>query len=184
MPYDPDNELIIPIMPSRNTITLSLKYKEAYVYLPNGSRATIDPTNYMLVAPYHWFKNSAGYAVTSTDGKLIGMHRLILLMKGASLFNKVVDHKNCDRLDNRTINLQPITQRRNLERRQYKRKHGVTSRGVWYDPTRRRYCTSIWYETRRVYIGRFRTELEAAKAYDAKARELYGPQAITNYKGD
>ena len=40
------------------------------------------------------------------------------------------------------------------------------------------------YERQSFFLGRFDSEVEAAKAYDKKARELYGELAFQNFGED
>lgn len=54
-------------------------------------------------------------------------------------------------------------------------------RGVFlYRPTGR-WTASIRYQSKLHTCGAFDTEIEAARAYDAKVRELIGPTALINF---
>lgn len=95
-----------------------------------------------------------------------------------------VDHKNGDGFDNRRSNLRLATRSQNLANRrgwsnltQYK--------GIRYKPARPGKGPECWeayvgFEGRKVYAGRARTEVEAARLYNKKALELYGEFALLN----
>ena len=40
---------------------------------------------------------------------------------------------------------------------------------------------SIWYQKKSIRLGNFKTELEAAKAYDATAKKLFGANTYLNF---
>lgn len=91
-----------------------------------------------------------------------------------------VDHINGDGLNNRKENLRICTRADNV--RNVKTKGGRSglkgaywSQGAWVS---RIQCKGNQY-----YLGRFKTDVEAATAYDKKARELYGAFARTNGLG-
>jgi hypothetical protein len=49
-------------------------------------------------------------------------------------------------------------------------------KGVSWDDSRKQWRASI-----PIFLGRFDSEIEAAKAYDKKAKELYGEFALLNF---
>jgi hypothetical protein len=52
--------------------------------------------------------------------------------------------------------------------------------GVWYEKKGDRWTSEIRKDKVRHYVGSFKTEIEAAKAYNKKAYELYGEDAKIN----
>lgn len=61
-------------------------------------------------------------------------------------------------------------------------KHFANYRGVVrVDRKSRPFQAKIWLDGKQKSLGTFATEIEAAKAYDAKAREIFGSHAITNF---
>jgi len=92
----------------------------------------------------------------------------------------VVDHKDGNGLNDRRSNLRVCTQQQNLYN---SRPHGRSSRfkGPCWDKAKRRWVVYIRHDGRNVFIGRFRDEAEAARAYDHKAYELFGEYAYLNF---
>ncbi|MEG0380714.1 MAG: AP2 domain-containing protein [Kurthia sp.] len=60
--------------------------------------------------------------------------------------------------------------------------HGSSRyRGVFWVKAERKWRVQIGYKGKRYLVGRFDNEIEAAKAYDAKAIELMGADAYLNF---
>lgn len=104
----------------------------------------------------------------------VSMHRFIL-DPPAGL---VTDHIDSDGLNNQRANLRICTHSQNLQnRRAFGRSRFL---GVAFDDSStasRPWAATIGYRR----IGRFRTEEEAAAAYDRAAKELYGEFARLNH---
>ena len=106
--------------------------------------------------------------------RTIKMHRLIMNPpKGYE-----VDHINGDTFDNRRTNLRICTRAENCRNRLPtigRRFKGAIQResGNWR--------SMIRSQGRLIHIGTFRTEIDAAKAYDAKAKELFDEFAHLNF---
>lgn len=71
------------------------------------------------------------------------------------------------------------------------KKRGKTSKylGVYFVAERNKWGATITYNGKIIHIGRYNEEKDAAKAYNIKAVEIYGPNAIlndvcTNYSTD
>lgn len=119
------------------------------------------------------------YAITSrrVGRKVsgIGLHRIVVwAAKG-----QFVDHINGDGLDNRRCNLRACSPSENLQN--IRKTHGRSRyKGVIWESNRGVWAARIKSPTARKRLGCFATEVEAARAYDAAAREMFGSFACTN----
>jgi len=121
-----------------------------------------------------WSGSREGYARWSS--KL--MHRLIIGAKPGEL----VDHINGDKLDNRASNLRIVTRRQNaMNSRASRNIRAGKRKGVRWDKDRGLWNAGIVINGRRKFLGRFQTEDEGARAYDAAAREHFGEFAALNF---
>jgi hypothetical protein len=95
-----------------------------------------------------------------------------------------VIHLNDNKLDNRRANLRLITHAELMHRRgAYTRGGKVTSqyKGVRWDAQRRGWRPTLVVNGKRLRFGRYKTEEEAARAYDEAARLHYGELAVLNF---
>jgi hypothetical protein len=150
--------------------------------LANGRGfALVDDDDAPLVAGYSWLlapprkPGWPAYARTilcQRPWRAVKMHVLLMGQPG-------IDHRNGDGLDNRRANLRVATQGQQLANQ--RPRAGGTSRykgvyrhgGAW--------AASVTRAGQRRYLGRFTEEEEAARAYDAAAREQWGPFARLNF---
>lgn len=94
----------------------------------------------------------------------------------------VVDHINGNPLDNRRANLRIVTQLEN--RRNAAKRPGLTSiyKGVSAkSPRSSRWRALIYVNNKATNLGFYETEEEAARAYDAAARDIFGAAATLNF---
>lgn len=94
------------------------------------------------------------------------------------------DHINGDRLDNRRANLRICNGMENARNRGVSARHiEIPSRykGVSWERRAARWQAQIGCDGKKFHLGLFATEEEAARAYDAKARELHGDFARLNF---
>ena len=150
----------------------------------DGKTVLIDDEDYDLVTQYSWAvfhhrrgSDELGYTVLATiDGRLQAMHRLILGFPDA-----FVDHINGDRLDNRRSNLRPCTVQQNNCNRRVNHNSRSQLKGVKPSTRGRKWEARIRVHGHLQHLGMFSTPEDAARAYDAAARESFGPFARCNY---
>ena len=145
--------------------------------LGKGLHAYVDKEDYEQLNQWHWHVFGGGYAARREKGKLILMHRQIMQPpKG-----KVVDHINANGFDNTRANLRNITPRQNTHNRGKCAGSKSIYKGVFYDKQCHRWRARICFGKECFYLGYFDTEIEAARAYDRKAVELFGEFAGLNF---
>ena len=148
-----------------------------WIPLGNGSYAYVDAADYEWLCQWAWHAYSDGYAARCENGKKIYMHRQIMQPpKGA-----MVDHSDGNRANNCRSNLRVCTGAENMRNR--RKPVGSSSRfkGVGYSERRRKWFARISFENELIGLGWFTDEEEAARAYDRKAVELFGPYARVNF---
>lgn len=158
-----------------NEIVLYDDYAEVVLYdaLSNEvARATVDIEDVLIVSGHKWNLHNHGYAHSHNGGLL---HKLIVDYD-------IVDHKDSNPLNNRKSNLREATYSQNGINSEVSR--GSSSyKGVHWMKSRSRWRTRIHYQGRTIHIGDFKTEAEAALAYNKKATELFGEFAYLNDVG-
>ena len=117
------------------------------------------------------------YAKASIGGKQVLLHRLVAERMGLSL-DGVIDHINGDALDCRRENLQACTHQQNI----MKQRHQVTAKNKYKGVMqfRNKWRSRITINGKTMHIGMFASAIEAARAYNEKAKELFGDFANLN----
>jgi len=166
-----------------------LRYGCAFRKIPltQGKFTIVDPEDYERLAKYKWYLSmspTSSYAArwqrTRPGGlrKKIWMHREVIYISKHML----CDHINGNGLDNRETNLRPATVSQNLcNRPKTKAKTRSKYKGLEWDKTQRKWKVRIQQNGRKIYLGSFTTEIDAARAYDNKAKVLFGQFASLNF---
>lgn len=94
---------------------------------------------------------------------------------------KLVDHINGNGLDCTKVNLRPATQQQNSWNRGLRSDSKTGYKGVRRIAGREGYGARIQIDGKRRSLGYFKDPAEAAKAYDAAAREHFGEFARLNF---
>ena len=161
----------------------------AEIRLTSGHVVLVDEEDFDWLSEYRWYpyrrsgNPDPAYAQRSLkneEGRYQGelMHRVIMgLPTGLH-----VDHINGDGLDNRRSNLRVATPHQNAVNSKA-RTGNFTSRyrGVCLCAGKTRWEATIYINHQRIRLGWFVSEVEAARAYDAKAREIFGEFARLNF---
>ena len=131
------------------------------------------------LARFKWYRfegNSTLYSKGKVDGKHLFLHRVIAARMGIT---GLVDHKNRRGLDNRRCNLRQATHSQNTSNSGPRRNGTSGFKGVsrWGD----RWQAGIKIDGRRRGLGHFFSKEEAARAYDAAAKTLFGEFAYLNF---
>jgi len=158
--------------------------------LSQNKFAIVDADDYERLSKYKWCVSKTphtNYAMRRTKGKRINgkrvkrktimMHRFIMNAPRGL----VVDHINHNGLDNRKQNLRLCTRAENSRNRRPFNIKGSRYKGFSWDKERKVFIACIYCNGKNYYLGRFKSEIAAAKAYDKKAKQLFGEFAYLNF---
>jgi hypothetical protein len=116
---------------------------------------------------------SNGYINNTQKGK---MHRIVMNAKD----DEIVDHINNNKDDNRNCNLRIASDGLNNHNRIKNKNASSKYFGVSLYKRDKNWTSQIIYNNKHYYLGRFENEIDAAKAYNEKAIELYKDKANLN----
>jgi hypothetical protein len=153
--------------------------KIRFIPLTKGKVAIVDAEDYEWLSKYKWhavYTGSKFYAYRCRNKRSISMHRMIM----GEPKGKVVDHIDGNSLNNRRSNLRICTTAQNMRNR---RLTGGVSRykGVYFIKRLNKWKAVITFNSKSIHIGCFSDEISAGKAYDKKAKELFGEFAYLNF---
>lgn len=147
------------------------------IRLSSGDFALVDDDLFDVLSSYHWSlsggEDNNRYAYT-TGGKY--MHRLVI---GAAK-GQYVDHINRNSLDNRLENLRICTNTENLRNANKRKNAKSTFKGVCPIKNRPAWRALIKINGKQQYLGYFKSEVEAALAYNEAAKRYFGEFAVLN----
>jgi len=153
-----------------------------HIALTKHKQAIIDDKDYNRVKWHGWcawkIKSMRSYyAVARIKKQNVLMHNFLMGKKKPL----VVTHLNGNGLDNRRANLGQV--KRAQTQWGVPRSGRKTSKfhGVWWCPGSNSWQSGIRVYRRRVYVGSFRNEKDAALAYDKAARKNHGEFARVNF---
>ena len=148
--------------------------------LTRGKVAIVDDDMYEYLSQWKWsYSNSyaARHERKNHSQTSIYMHRAIL----GTPNGMDTDHINMNKLDNRRENLRTCTRSQN-KMNQEKIGNGTSKyKGVYWRSKEKKWSAGIMINQKKIHLGVFNTEEEAARAYDLGAKRLYGEFSRTNF---
>jgi len=152
--------------------TITIHHDHLVVELGKGKVAIVDLDDLQTVLLCNWSLGKNGYVMGKLNGEKVYLHHLLYPNEEAVLF------MNHDHLDLRRSNLRPCThsQRHAHQRPVGNRKY----KGCYLQGDR--WIALIKDKGKTRYLGRYDSEVEAARAYDEAAKEQYGELAYLNMR--
>ncbi|MBE3116907.1 hypothetical protein IMZ68_06850 [Candidatus Bathyarchaeota archaeon] len=155
--------------------------KTKTISLSQGQVALVDDADFEWLSQWKWcadHQHNSVYAIRAGSyRKIIYMHRLIMDAKPGQM----IDHRNNNGLDNQRGNLRHCTNMQNARNSIKKKKGSSRFKGVCWKKSNRNWTAQIRLRYKSFHIGSFASEIDAARAYDVKAKELFGEFAKTNF---
>lgn len=164
--------------------------------LPSGQRvipltrrmySIVDSVNYEHLNRFKWYADKAGNYFYATRNcyknkdkvQKIKLHRVVSGVDDPKAF---VDHIDHNTLNNTLSNLRKCSQKENFRNMAPRKGRHCKYKGISFDKKKNLYRAVVTHNYKHYRLGRFKCEIEAAKAYDKKAKELFGEFANPNFK--
>ncbi len=158
------------------------------IKLNHGKYAMVDDEDFEELNKHKWYyyrvrDSDLGYAVRSIPigngkQKTIGMHRVIMNTPEGEL----TDHKDRNGINNQKNNMRACDKHQNGMNRSGDKNTTSEYKGVAWAKKNKKWRAKIYFNGKFIHIGMFTCEKKAAKAYDKKAKELFGEYAYLNFK--
>ena len=157
------------------------------IYLTNSKDVVlVDDEDYKMLIQYKWSfykskRSKMGRAQTNikinNKRTTLLLHHLIIKKPSNK---KEIDHIDRNPLNNQKNNLRIVTHSQNMMNKSNYKNSTSKFKGVYWDKSRKMWRSAISEKNKRINLGRFTNEIDAAKAYNEKAEELHGEYAYLN----
>ena len=150
--------------------------------IKNGLEVKVDNDTYEIVKDFAWRTNRLGYVIRTQnrypDNPItVFLHHSVIPQERG----RVIDHVNHDLLNNLRTNLRSVTHRQNCcNQRKPNGKWSSRFKGVSRHRSNGKWTAGIKVQYKRVYLGIFEIEIEAAGAYNQAAETYFGEFAKLN----
>lgn len=167
-------------MQDQGTVLVPLYARDGTIF----DYSIIDSIDSTRVLFYRWHKfvrkskaYSTIYAATNIASHKVFLHRFIIEPSA----HVKVDHKNHNGLDNRRANLRLSDSSQNNANSRLRFNNTSGFKGVSWRKRDNSWRVVVLWRNKPIHVGQFKDIIEAALAYDAKARELHGEFAVLNF---
>lgn len=155
---------------------------EVWIPLTQGKVTVIDFEDFEKVRHYSWTADIGWGNTWYAHGRAPGSRKVVLLHRVLmdALPGEMIDHEDRDGLNNRRYNLRSATRAQNAQNK-IKRNGASRFKGVCFEKSSDKWRVRITVEDHRKSLGRYTSEMDAAKAYDAAANKYFGEFARLNF---
>lgn len=153
----------------------------SWIPLTKGLFALVDDCDIQIVNQWYWTSlvrpGRSHYAFRRQNETTILLHRFIMNVPTGM----EIDHRDGVGWDCRRFNLRICTHGQN-QHNYTKCSRPTTSafKGVTWDRNRNKWMSKIKLNGKSIFLGRFESEIDAARRYDSSALELFGDFARLN----
>jgi hypothetical protein len=148
-----------------------------YIELTRGKVAIVDDEDFERLNQLKWHVTRFGYAGHwFPKKKYVFMHNLIQKVP----IGMQPDHINRNKLDNRKCNLRICTKSENNINKSLHPCNTSGFRGVHFYKSRKKWQAYINKDSKRTFLGYFKTKEEAALVYNNFALKYFGEFAVLN----
>jgi hypothetical protein len=150
------------------------------IELTRGMVALVDDDDFDELNGFLWRACKNGktwYAIANSGKTTITMHREIM----GNPKDLVIDHINCDGLDNRRENLRPCSKQENIQRAGAYKTNSSGYKGVTKTFLSKKYSARIKVNNKHFHLGCYNSLEDAARAYDEAAKKYHGKFAFLNF---
>ena len=149
------------------------------VKLTQNKEAFVDDEDYEYISKWKWYYKQ-GYACRNIPDngkqKTVLMHTCIIHCP----MYKDIDHINRNKLDNRKSNLRIATRSQNCANMKKDDNCKSIYKGVTWHSINNKWRARIGVNYKRIHLGLFENEIDAAKAYNDAAKKYFGKYALLN----
>lgn len=152
------------------------------IKLSQGAFVLVDDEDFEWLNQWKWYVGSSGYAVRKFT--INGVEECVLLhrqiMNCSKGDGKIIDHKDRNKLNCQRENLRFSTHQDNARNVKSSKNSSSNYLGVSWHSARGRWRATIFKDYKQIFAGYFDTQIEAALAYNAKAKIIHGEFANLN----
>lgn len=145
------------------------------IQLSQNKVALVDDEDFDTLNQFKWSAHKIGNNYYASRTIVVDGKHTLQYMHGAILNGKGVDHRDMNGLNNQKNNLRFCTKSENGMNMRKRESATATSiyKGVSFYKPYGKWKARLMINRKEIHLGYFDTEIEAAKAYNAKAVELF-----------
>lgn len=154
---------------------------DAVILTNKKEEIIVDESNYYDLLKYSWFINRHGYAISyDINRNYINDRKLLKMPNHIMKTDKIIDHIDNNRINNKKGNLRIVTIHQNTMNRSKSKNKSSQYIGVYLSKSNK-WVSKISLNGKTIFLGRFKCEIEAAEARDIATKKYFGEYGNLNF---